>query len=84
VSEKFKALKKELKGHDYLTKFWRADSPLCPHSGVEYSIWDSDSWYVFEEGHHEITCEDCEEDFSVETNVSYAFSTNKQKGLNDE
>jgi len=61
--------------------FWGTRSPLCPHCGAEVDISANDLYRIYEEGEHEISCPDCDEDFMVSTRVHFTFSTDEQEGL---
>jgi transposase-like protein len=51
----------------------------CPHCGKCHEVY---SWYddeLYEDGEHDFTCEDCDEEFTVITNISYSFDTEKKE-----
>jgi len=74
---RFDALKKSGRSGELL-EFFGNDNPKCPHCGVTSRI-DDNEWYeLYEEGMHEVTCPDCDLDFSVSTSVSYSFTTENQ------
>lgn len=58
--------------------FWGNDDPKCPHCGQCASVSDNEWWRLYEEGEHEVTCPECELDFTVSTRVSYSFNTDNQ------
>lgn len=60
--------------------YWGADSPKCPHCGHVCKISDNEWWRLYEEGEHEVECPDCGGAFTVQTRVSYSFSTEHQEG----
>ena len=74
--EKFAALKraKELDPH-IPDGFWGADQPKCPHCGTVFDVSEHGAWNVYEEGEHELSCGDCDQDFTVQTRVSFSFDT---------
>lgn len=85
MSEKFAALKRaRAEDGPYPTDFWANDHPKCPHCGAECRVSDNDWWKLYEEGSHEVCCPKCDEDFTVNTRVSFSFSTDEQEGLDDE
>ena len=80
MTEKFKALKES---KDTL-EFWGNKYPKCPHCGNDYDPNETGVWGIYEEGEHEVTCDHCDGDFMVSTNVSYSFSTDTQEDEDDE
>lgn len=58
--------------------FFANDQPKCPHCGDECDVSENDWWHLYEEGEHDVTCPNCEHDFTVYTRVSYTFSTEHQ------
>lgn len=78
MSEKFAALKSCADAIERLD-FFRRDEPKCPHCGHECDISENGWWRLYEEGSHDVTCPSCDEDFTVETNVVYSFSTDTQE-----
>lgn len=52
--------------------------PKCPHCGYEYEDF-CDNYYILEDGDHEMNCYDCGYQFTVNTSVSYTFSTSEQE-----
>lgn len=78
MSERFAALKAQPKGS---LEFWGNDEPKCPHCGTECNVSDNGWWRLYEEGEHEVTCQSCDEDFTVSTRVTYRFSTDSQEDL---
>jgi hypothetical protein len=78
---KFEALKKanEAVAAERMN-FWGCSNPRCPHCGEECDEGRNEWWKLHEEGEHEVTCPHCDEDFSVNTRVSYSFSTDDQDG----
>jgi hypothetical protein len=81
MTDKFGALKRS--EHPWLI-FGGNSNPMCPHCGEEISAHDHELWQLFEEGEHDIDCPDCELTFTVSTNVSYSFSTDRQEEHDDE
>lgn len=55
------------------------DEPKCPHCGTGYNICDNETWRLYEEGEHDVTCPSCDMDFSVSTHITHAFSTDTQE-----
>lgn len=49
--------------------------PKCPHCGTEVNVGDNELWKLYEEGEHDISCPNCDLDFTVTTSVTYSFST---------
>lgn len=73
--ERLEALNAEPAGS---LEFWGNKHPKCPHCAAEIDVSANDLWRIYEEGEHEIDCPICDLEFSVSTNVSYSFSTDRQ------
>lgn len=78
-AEQFKALKE-----GDVFDFSCNNSPKCPHCGNDYDINENESWRLYEDGNHEVDCDLCDNTFTVETNVSYSFSTDYQEDKDGE
>jgi len=50
------------------------DEIVCPHCGYQFN----DSWELADDGEQEVTCEKCEEDFLLYTNIEITYSTTKK------
>lgn len=59
-------------------QFFATDKPVCPHCGTEHDISESGTYRLYEEGEHNISCENCDLDFVVKTSVVCSFSTDDQ------
>lgn len=46
--------------------------PKCKHVWFAHDVWESS---IYEKGEHELTCLECDHDFTVETQVSYSFKS---------
>lgn len=80
-SESFAALKRAKQDDPHLPEgYWGADHPKCPHCGHACGISENDWWDLYEEGEHEKECPACEGEFTITTQVSYSFSTDRQEG----
>jgi transposase-like protein len=77
-TEPFAALKAEPASS---LEFWGNKKPRCPHCGESHSVSENEWWRLYEEGEHEVTCPDCDGDFTVSTSVTYSFSTEQQEGV---
>lgn len=53
------------------------DEIFCPWCGEIYNI--DDEYELYGEGEHDLTCHHCDKEFSVETNVTYSFSTERKE-----
>ncbi|NMZ77406.1 hypothetical protein HBO32_30375 [Pseudomonas nitroreducens] len=73
MSELFAALKSGGR-HD----FSYTKEPICPHCGNEFDVMQNEAWELYEEGEHEVQCNTCDENFSVNTHVKFSFSTDEQ------
>lgn len=53
--------------------------PKCKHASFvdEYSC---DSRYIYDEGEHEVTCNNCNHQFSISTHVTYLFTSPAKEG----
>jgi hypothetical protein len=67
-----------LKASEDSMEFWGNEDPKCPHCGDDFDVSENEAWEVYGEGEHELTCPSCDLDFTVETRVSYSFSTEDQ------
>lgn len=77
--ERFAALKKAKELDRHLPEgYWGAHNPKCPHCGKVCDLGGNDWWHLCEEGEHEVTCPECDDEFTVSTRVSFSFSTNNQ------
>jgi uncharacterized Zn-finger protein len=76
-SGRLAALKSASRTSDDLELFRNKD-PKCPHCGYVCRIADHEWWELYDDGDHEVTCPSCDREFTVETCVSYSFSTNEQ------
>lgn len=47
----------------------------CPHCSHRMSVHDGDSYDLYEDGEHGVSCGECGKDFEVATSVSYSFSS---------
>src|SRR5512141_2687507 len=47
----------------------------CPYCSHRMSVHDGDSYDLFEDGHHDVSCGECGKDFEVKTSVSYSFES---------
>ena len=45
----------------------------CPKCQDKFSARESEMYELYEEGGHEILCQECDHEFEVVTNVSYSF-----------
>jgi hypothetical protein len=45
----------------------------CPKCGYHWKVGDSDDYELYEDGEHEVSCAECNTDFTVTTYVSYSF-----------
>lgn len=61
--------------------FYATEFPKCPHCGFEHEDYNEHP-YLFEEGKHEMHCESCGNEFTVNTFISFTFSTVEQEGVN--
>lgn len=52
------------------------DGPACPHCGHVNKASDSNG-RLYEEGEHDKTCENCEQEFVVDVSISYAWYSSK-------
>lgn len=50
------------------------DEVICPWCG-EVQEYDIDDYEIYEEGSHEMQCQDCNKKFRMTTNVSYSYDT---------
>jgi hypothetical protein len=73
MAEKLEALRRDGWGH-----FWGNENPVCPHCGSAQNVQRNEWWSLYEEGEHEVTCTNCDNDFNVSTRVSYSFNTDEQ------
>ena len=73
MTNKFEALNKGT-----FLDFWGQKYPKCPHCGTVYDIDDNESWELYEDDEHTVTCHSCELEFQVNTIVGYRFSTDEQ------
>jgi hypothetical protein len=57
----------------------------CPKCGASHDPYVCESFSVFEEGMHSVTCPRCDHDFEVETSVSFSFeSPEREPDADDE
>lgn len=85
MSTTFAALRKALADDGCCPSgFWGKDQPVCPHCGHECDVSENDWWRLYDEGEHEVSCPHCNEDFTVNTRVSFSFDTDSQEGIDDE
>ena len=58
------------------TSYWQEDNPRCPHCGETYDVHDNEDWglYDSQKDEHEISCPNCEKEFTVNVTVSFYFS----------
>ena len=61
-----------------LNEFWGNDKPKCPHCGVSLDVAANDMWGICEEGEHETWCPECDQLFTVHTDVTFSYSTDEQ------
>jgi Zn finger protein HypA/HybF involved in hydrogenase expression len=47
----------------------------CPKCGHNWSVWDGDSYSLYEEGEHQVDCGQCGHEFEVVTSISYDFQS---------
>lgn len=81
---KFAALKRAKETDPHLPDgFFGADNPKCPHCGCVCDISKTEWWQLYEEGEHEVSCPECDGEFSVTTRVSYSFNTEHQEDDDD-
>lgn len=45
----------------------------CPKCRHKISVYDSEWFSLYEEGSHEVDCDECDYEFSVETRIEYSF-----------
>lgn len=50
---------------------------FCPHCGHQHSKGGSDSEVFYQDGTHDFTCDNCQNEFEVITSVSFSYSTYK-------
>lgn len=60
---------------------WSDDYVICPYCGaaMETNLGYEDFPEIYEEGDHELECEECEKTFILNTHVSYSWETEKKK-----
>lgn len=52
----------------------RHDSKVrCPGCGHNWSVGDGDQYELYEEGEHEVSCDNCDLKFEITTYVSHTF-----------
>lgn len=72
---------KALKAAPHSIEFWGNDNPRCPHCGNSQDISRHEWYHLYDDNdRHEVTCPDCDLDFSVKTIVKYSFCTDEQDG----
>ena len=65
---------------EWETDTFSSDYVVCPYCGAAIDEADLiDYPELYEDGEHEITCEDCGKEFKVETMVSYDWETHKME-----
>lgn len=47
----------------------------CPKCGDNWSVWEGDSYRLYEEGDHQVDCHSCGYKFEVNTSISYSFQS---------
>lgn len=47
----------------------------CPHCGNSFDPSETDYYELYGDGEHTVNCFDCGKDFTVETSVSYTFTS---------
>ncbi len=47
----------------------------CPKCGAVWDPHEAENYDVFEDGEHEVSCQECDCDFTVSTDVSYTFTS---------
>jgi transposase-like protein len=77
VSEQQELLK-ALRESDDPTAFWHNEQPKCPHCGETFDVSENECWRLYEEGEHDIECNSCGLEFTVQTHVSFSYSTEDQ------
>lgn len=59
-------------------EYMNNDRPKCPHCDEIYSISDNETWQLYEEGTHTITCKSCRKSFDVVAEATFRYSTDEQ------
>jgi hypothetical protein len=73
MTQRFNALRTA--PHRY--EFASLDNPMCPHCGYICDVSENDLWRLFEEGHHDVCCPACGDDFVVKAIANFSFSTDE-------
>ena len=45
----------------------------CPDCGYTWDVHNGDYCELFEDGEHNVTCQECDHDFEISTSVSWSF-----------
>jgi len=56
----------------------------CPKCGHKFNPSESECYELYEEGEHEVFCDECEHDFTISTHVSYNFESPAMEGEDNE
>ncbi|MCM1167094.1 MAG: hypothetical protein NC401_13900 [Ruminococcus sp.] len=72
--------------HDEMVDTRSDDYIICPYCGaaLETDVGYADFPEIYEEGDHELECEECGKTFVLNTIVSYSWETEKKDGDGDD
>ena len=46
----------------------------CPHCGASFH-YSTDDYDLYDEGEHNVSCPECDQDFTITTSVTYSFTS---------
>ncbi len=83
--EQTQAAIREAEPDEYVST-WSDDYVICPYCGaaMETNVGYPDFPEIYEEGNHELECDECGKPFILNTRVSYSWETEKKDGENND